>query len=226
MAAEAEYIDQSSDDAFETNLGAVDTTDDHVKLSGLLWGGGFRFNNVDVPQGATIDSATLKVWFAWKCSAAGNCSTTIYGVDADDTSTWNGNKPSDQDKTTASVSWSEDTDQVPDDVYSNISHNVKTIVQEIVDRGGWAADNSMSFVFDNGSFGRGNFINVYAWDNASIWGEEALLTINYTAPDTKFQINISDSWKTVPAMQIQIGDAWKAVAGAQINIGDNWKTIF
>ena len=47
-----------------------------------------------------------------------------------------------------------------------------------------------------------------------------------SGPDfTKFQINISDSWKQCAGMKINIGDSWKEVSSAKINIGDSWKTI-
>jgi hypothetical protein len=54
-----------------------------------------------------------------------------------------------------------------------------------------------------------------------------VLTVNYTTTDdTEWQINIGDSWYFIKAAQINIGDAWKTVAGVQINIGDVWKTVF
>jgi len=64
------------------------------------------------------------------------------------------------------------------------------------------------------------------WDGA---GRDDLLgaitqVVSSTA-GTKFQINIGDTWKAVPAMKINIGDVWKNVASAKINIGDVWKTI-
>lgn len=46
------------------------------------------------------------------------------------------------------------------------------------------------------------------------------------ASETKMQLNIGDTWKTVSGLQVNIGDTWRTVTHVWINISDSWKQIF
>jgi hypothetical protein len=188
MTEEIENVDSSSDDCDESNFGSVDTSSTTMNLNALTWGVGIRFNNVNVPQGATINSATLTITGTYSCGLNG-CNSTIYGVDADDTSTWDGNKPSDQTQTTASTSFNKTGTFSPDLSYETWTPSVTSIVQEIVNRGGWVADNSMSFVIEGDSFSKGSGMNLHTFDHASF--PEPKLTIDYTAAGRRVFVTIS-----------------------------------
>lgn len=167
MTTETEDVSASADDCQETNFGVVDTSGIQITLNSQNWGAGIRFQNVDVAQGTQIDSATLTMYGSTACSAG--CATDIYGVAADDTSAWaSGNKPSSQSKTTASVAFDSDGDFTPDMSYQTFTKDVTAIVQEILDRGGWASGNSMSFVIDCDTFGKNQAIFVATYDNVDV----------------------------------------------------------
>ena len=104
--------------------------------------GGYRFV-VNVPQGATIDSAYLKPTVVDSGSAN---TMEIAAEDADDSSAWNysslkpWNDHQDITPTTARVNW--DLSSLSSGPVS--SPDIKTIIQEIVDRAGWQSGNHIS----------------------------------------------------------------------------------
>ncbi len=114
--------------------------------------GGLRFQGVAVPQGALITSATLVLQSAG--TAFGGSGTNWgywYGDAADNSAAWtNSDRPDQRTKTTANsaVIWSTvNTTPVPTDVTA--------IIQEIVNRAGWASGNALSIVGDGSSSGDG-----------------------------------------------------------------------
>ena len=104
---------------------------------------GLRFREIEIPQGATIVDAFID-FTADGNNSTGNPTVTIRGQAADDPGqfTNTNNNISSRPTTTASVNWTT----------GNFSHNnvyttpdLKAIVQEIVNRGGWAPGNAMVF---------------------------------------------------------------------------------
>lgn len=222
---ENEGITIGTDDCDESGFGTVDTTSVVADLSQLQWGAGFRFQNVDIPQGSTINSAVLKLQMADYDCALGGCNNDIYGVDADDTSTWGaGYKPSSQAKTTATLAWDETTTGT----WTARSHDVQAIVQEIVNRGGWSSGNSMSFLVDVDIYGRRKNLDITTMENTGINANPPYLTIDYTPPSagTNMKVNIGDIFKDVDEIKINIGDVWKTATEVKINIGDTWKVVY
>ena len=108
-----------------------------------------RFVDVQVPQGATILAATLKLNF----SDGEDVNYTLSGFDADnpDTSTMSTSDGDHSTHTTANVTFNvpatvpENKDGMNDNLTT--SPDIKDIVQELVDRPAWAAGNAMMFVF-------------------------------------------------------------------------------
>jgi len=106
---------------------------------------GLRFV-ADIPQGATITSAYLE--FESKTAEAGACSLTIKGFDQDNTGSFNSNdtaQVSGPAKTSASAAWSPGTWAVGGTYQSA---DISSVVQEIVDRTGWSANNGMAFIIE------------------------------------------------------------------------------
>jgi hypothetical protein len=131
---------------------------------------GLRFQTVAVPQGATIDSATLTINVI---AQAGTPNLTVYGDDVDDAPAWANpsSRIKDITKTTASAN-------VVNPGTGLEAINVQSIVQEIVNRVGWASNNDMRFgFFDN--VGGNNIFNMEALEAAGT--SEADLDITYTA---------------------------------------------
>lgn len=132
---------------------------------------GFRFNNVTVPQGATINSAKITI----KASGESNYQyyLKIYGIDEDDTADFSSD-PTGRTKTTAAIDW--DQNGYLDETEYDTS-DIGTIVKEIIDRAGWASGNDMGFlILDDGSTYETN-----PYDYADSTSYCALLTIDYVS---------------------------------------------
>jgi hypothetical protein len=140
--------------------------------------GGLRFAPVDVPQGATINSAKLTVVPV----GGDDPNVNIYADAVDDSSAWNiGNgtfNVTGRAKTTASVSW----------VASNLgaaavdSPDLKAIIQEVVNRPGWVSGNALSLVFEY--TGSGQDFGAVSRDASAT--DCPILTIDYTDPAAGF----------------------------------------
>jgi len=137
----------------------VDGKDD---AHGMKWGGsqsvdtsslsigqyaaGLRFRNVQIPQGALIKSATLKIC-SYSTSLTGQLNGAIYAQDADDAADFGTQKITQLTKTDAFEPWvwGSDAAWTPDTWYE--SPELAHVVQEVVDRPGWAPDHAMVLIF-------------------------------------------------------------------------------
>ena len=103
----------------------------------------FRFVNVALEQGATIESAYLKVEF----QSGSERTFRINGFDVDNqaqpATSNNGSEGAHSNHTTASVDWTVAALASGEEVVT--SPDIKTIIQEIVDRTGWSSGNAMMF---------------------------------------------------------------------------------
>ena len=105
---------------------------------------GLRFTDIDIPQSTTIVSAYIE--FETDEFFTDSTNLTINGEDIDSALSFSFsiNDISNRTRTSAAVSW----DNVP--IWSVDSKqqtpDLSSIVQEIVDRPGWKADNPMSFI--------------------------------------------------------------------------------
>ena len=111
---------------------------------------GLRFPTVDIPQGATVTSATLVLTPSSTQTGASGEQWVVNGVNEDNTPTFTttAGDISTRAKTATSVNW-----DVPDttvDVPVN-SPDLSSVVQEIVNRAGWCGGNAMAFVIGSGS---------------------------------------------------------------------------
>lgn len=103
---------------------------------------GLRFRNLDIPQGATILDAYITIT-ARRDDTGASTDINIYGEAEDNPSSY-GNVNS-RTKTAATVLWE------PSDWTQNITYDtpdISTIVQEIVNRGGWNEGNAMAFIME------------------------------------------------------------------------------
>ena len=130
--------------------------------------GAFRFTAVDVPQGATITSASITFHVGVKGAGAGDLAIKTYGIDEDNTSDF-GSSPMGRSRTTAETT---QTVSLPP-AGQNFGITVTSQVQEIVDRGGWASGNAMGFLIINNS----SPADVWVFDSPS--GTNSSLSISY-----------------------------------------------
>ena len=130
-----------------TNLIGANYDDEEITHN---WGAVyFRFQNVAIDQGATISSAILKPYVN---TLSGTGDFLIAAIDTDDapqpTAGFQGAKTS---YTTAQVTYSSIAVAAPD-----TSPDIKTVIQEIVDRSGWSTGNDITIVIYVNSVGAGS----------------------------------------------------------------------
>jgi len=162
----------SADDAMEMWAGSPTLTDATIALSGAddFWG--FRFLNVTIPQGATINTAVLSVYnFS---SGDVTMRGIIYANDVDDAAvfTTTGGNIEGRALTTANVVWSATF------AFQNWNNSpgIASVIQEIVDRGGWASGNALVILVKSTT---GADAAIRTYDNLATRG--AKLDIDYTA---------------------------------------------
>ncbi len=152
-------VNNSRDDAEEAltgqNVGKVNTSSSDLELVFEELGGGYdqlvgmRFNDLNIPQGATITNAFIQ--FMADASIGSDESTlNIYGQASDNTDAFSTTDfdISSRPKTDASVVWSPDDwtdgDSGPDEQTDDIS----VVIQEIVNRIGFNENSSVVIMID------------------------------------------------------------------------------
>ncbi len=142
-------ISLGSDDAEQYAKGTVVLSDPELNIvyESKTTGNqiiGIRFTGLTIPQGATITKAYIE--FVADKASSGTVSLVIKGEAKDNSTTFTtaSKNISSRVKTTASVAWSPETWTDAGVVYQTCE--LKTIVQEIVNRSGWVSGNSMAFI--------------------------------------------------------------------------------
>lgn len=140
---------------------------------------GYRFVNILIPPLSGIDSSYVSFTASSSTSGA-TANLNIYGDDVDDSATFSTlSNFNGRSKTTEVVAWNSISSWTAETVYD--SPEIKTIVQEIVDREGWASGNDISIlVYDNASTASA-FRQSYAYDGSAI--KSPALHIDYTVYD-------------------------------------------
>lgn len=139
---------ESDDSEQNVGTGAMSLSSSDLELRNLGNNDGYvgmRWTGVTIPQGSTIDSAKIQFQVD-EADAAVALTVTFRGEDIDDapTFTTTTSNLSDRTETTASINWAIPTwgtigARGPDQLTSDL----KTIVQEIVDRPGWVSGNDL-----------------------------------------------------------------------------------
>lgn len=116
-----------------------------------VWSPYLRFETIDIPQGATITSAKIQLAFHSQINGTGQ-SITIRGEATDDAASAASSCSAfdSATRTSASVSWSFASSMSAGTFYDTA--DISTIVQEIVTRAGWSADNNMQFFFEDHTY--------------------------------------------------------------------------
>lgn len=179
---------------------------------------GMRFRSINIPQGATINSAYIE--FEVDETDSGTTNLTIYGQDADTARQFanNDDNISDRTGTAARVNWSpaawaarDEKKQTPD---------IKTIIQEIVDRPGWAANNDMAIMIEPGSGCNASACQRTAESRDGEPGAAPLLVIDYgvsVGTTLTGNLNVDNSFRAY----ISTDDN---VQGTLFGTGNDWST--
>ena len=131
-----------------------------------------RFNNVTIPQGLTITSATITL--TADATDADVVNAKVFGIDEDDTADFTAD-PTGRTRTTASVDW--DFNGVTLDV-AYTSSSIITVIQEIINRAGWVSGNDMGFLIDDDGSALDKILRFYSYDGSTT--KAALLDVTYT----------------------------------------------
>jgi hypothetical protein len=178
-------VGNAADDCLDTeNYGfALNGFDDesllfvgHHSDPGDLWSG-FRFRNVTIPAGSTINSATMQLYTNGD-SDGSTWRFKIVGEDQDNPGVWadTSHEPSGITETTAKIDWDPSTWASG----WHTSPDISTIIQEIIDRGGWSSGNAICLVVRNDTSSGDNNVEVHDYYAYNSYG--AKLDIDYTAP--------------------------------------------
>ena len=113
------------------------------------FGCGMRFANILIPQGVNITSAKLSL-YCFDPGIAAIVKTRISASNEDDAATFSG--PGNFDtrwaaRTTARVDWDNIPVWIPNTWYD--SPDITTVIQEIVNRAGWASGNAIVIFWDD-----------------------------------------------------------------------------
>lgn len=173
MATFNQQISASGDDGGEGS-GSVSLSGTNLNANSPTQYIGWRFTNVTIPQGSTINSATMNLNFV--SASFDDPNVLFYAEDVDDASAFaeTTNNISGRTPTSATVIWSQSSIGTG----TRTTPDLKTIIQEIVDRPGWASGNALVPIcvgIDSSSFMR-----VRAYDGTP--GDAASITIDYTEP--------------------------------------------
>jgi len=141
-------VASSSDDAEESASGVVNLTSTNLDLvfNASNQTVGMRFTTLSIPAGATITRAYIQ--FTSRKVDQGAASLTVRGQTVDNPGTFLGTSGnlSGRSRTTAAVSWSPPSWGMGEVGAAQQTPELKTVVQEIVDRPGWSSGNALVIV--------------------------------------------------------------------------------
>ncbi len=170
-------VQSSGDDGYQFN-GWTDSTDNKVKLSVGTGStlSGFRFTDVQLPQGATITSAYLSFTSDGYDTEA--TELEIKGeLIADSPAILSANNNlSDRTQTNASVTWNSDN-EFPVSGETVDSPDITSVIQEVVNQGTWCGGNAMTILIEGNSSDAGSAREVVSADEGD--GTGAQLIIEY-----------------------------------------------
>lgn len=153
-----------------------------------------RFTGVTIPNGATINSA--KITFTGSAvRSSQTINMKLYGVDEDNTAEFVVS-PADTARTrthtTATVDWDATISTTNGSTHDTA--DITSIIQEIVDRGGWSSGNAIGIYVGDDGTSSGNYISIYEYNTDST--KAALLTIDYAGATTTSTTTTSTSTST------------------------------
>lgn len=208
------YSLTSGNDDAEEHDGDMDLTSNDLDLFRAV--GDFsamRYTINDIPQGASINSAYIK-FTAQETQTSGTPTGLIYAEDTDNASSIGTSDDylTNRTATTAQVAWSSVGNWVAGQTYN--SPDISSVIQEIVDRGGWAANNHLLLLVKGTAGGQRS---AHSYNGSS--GSAPQLVVTWSQP-----IAATDTWEV--ASTLPSGNVRSIVeAGGRLLFGDNTQII-
>lgn len=181
-------VSSSSDDAEQStadNAMYLDSSDleliNDPEYNGNQWIG-MRFQSITVPVGATINTATIQ-FHVDEVESNVAVTVTFTGEDSDDAATFttSNNNLGGRPETSASVDWSiPHWDTVSEEGSDQETPDLSSIIQEIVDRPGWASGNDIVILMK--SYSGSGYRTAESYDGES--GSAPEISISYTLDTT------------------------------------------
>jgi hypothetical protein len=141
---------------------------------------GLRFQNIAIPPGSVINSATMR--FTANETDVGVLIIPIFGEDSSDPEAFSDLAPlTTRSLTDAFVPWNIDPWFPADSGANTTTPNLAPIVQEIVDRADWVSGNPIAFLIENDPVDTSERIAV-SFDGNPL--QAAVLTIDFSPPQT------------------------------------------
>ncbi len=183
-------VNTAHDDMEEIiSTGAIDDASSDLELVSEGAGDqiiGLRFTNLTIPQGAVILNATIQ--FTVDETSNGATALTLRAQAADNAATFAvaTNSVSGRPLTTASVAWTVNPwNTLQEQGADQRTPNLKSIIQEVVDRAGWASGNAIAvIVTGSGKRVAESYEGATAGSAGHSANQAAGITIEYIVPTT------------------------------------------
>ena len=178
IAANADDASQSTTSFYQSG---ADSDGNYMirETGGEDWHAGHRWDNVTIPNSATISSAVISLLTKYRTSTTWPKSVTWYGSDEDDAGAFadSASGPRNRTKTTAYVT--QTFSSAPTDEARFNTPNLSAIVSEIVSRGSWASGNALILLSQE--VADANSAKLQVQDYGRSAGDAASITIIYSA---------------------------------------------
>src|SRR3990172_9401972 len=183
-----EQVGASSDDASQSGLDDVTLDAASVNIDSTTEHCGMRWTTVPVPTSTTIDTAWMSIFIS--NAAFDEPQHRLRGQLSADPVTFVSatNNIDSRPRTTAAVSWdSTALGAATNDEWRwgapagspTAGAEIKSIIQEIVDQGGWAQNNALVLIFEQHTLDAGRDLGVWTYDQSSSFA--AKLHIEYSS---------------------------------------------
>ena len=182
---------------------------------------GMRFKNVDIPQGATINSAYIE--FETDETDSGTTNLVIFGENKDNPSKFSNKDDniSDRVTTSASVNWTPSAWNTVNELHQ--TPDIKVIIQEIVNRTGWKANNKLVLIIKPGTGCTTSSCQRTAESNDGESGSAPLLVVNYTVGSSSANLTGNLTVDNKFEAYLSTDDS---VEGVKLTEGDNWQRTY
>ena len=144
---------------------------------------GVRFENLNIPAGATIQSAYIR--FTSKRDSTGSMTINVAGESTNDPDAFSiaDNDISDRSTTTTSVDWPITSTWQKKDTYT--TPDIAAVVQEIIDHTSWSPNDALAFILTKIAGSSSNTRSFFSWhsdksNTQGITGRGPVLTVTYT----------------------------------------------